>query len=333
MANVLLTQRCVRSCPYCFAKEPMDNSTNDNLSWDNLLYLADFFESSGERHISLLGGEPTLHQHFTEFIVYLLERNFNVTVFTSGIMSQKKLDELNRTLAHRTPDRLSFVCNINEPERSPAPETAKQQEFLKMFGSLSSVSFNIYNLDFNISFIFDYIHRFGMSRRIRFGLAHPIPGEINNCIPAEGMKAMAQRFMTFAPLFEKFRVSPSFDCGMPLCVFTEEQIGRLFRLSQGTERFACGPAIDIGPDMTVWSCFPLHTLKKRSIYDFNSLEEVRRFYGELITKIRREEIGGIFEQCDDCRDLGTGACAGGCLAHVISGFRKEAPVRISEVYT
>jgi cyclic pyranopterin phosphate synthase len=72
MANVLLTETCVRSCPYCFAKQYMsENDVKDSLSWDNLIYIADFLEGSGERHISLLGGEPLLHPHIAEFIIYL----------------------------------------------------------------------------------------------------------------------------------------------------------------------------------------------------------------------------------------------------------------------
>ncbi|NOZ37009.1 MAG: 4Fe-4S cluster-binding domain-containing protein, partial [Gammaproteobacteria bacterium] len=61
MPNILLTQKCVRSCPYCFAKKHMANSVPDDiLSWENFIYLADLFEKSGERKFPLLGGEPSL---------------------------------------------------------------------------------------------------------------------------------------------------------------------------------------------------------------------------------------------------------------------------------
>jgi cyclic pyranopterin phosphate synthase len=310
----------------------MDNSENDNLSWDNLLYLADFFETSSERHMSLLGGEPTLHPQFTEFVLYLLERNFHITIFTSGIMSDKSLEVLKTHLYRYSPERFSFVCNINEPELCPDVENTRQRNFLKAFGSYTTASFNIYRQNFDLDFLFDYINRYGMNRTIRFGLAHPIPGEINTCITAEGTREMAQHFMSFAPSFEKFKVSPNFDCGMPLCVFSDAQIGKLYRLTHGMGKFVCGPAIDIGPDMNVWSCFPLHALQKRSIFEFNSLQEVGQFYSQIVTKIRREEIGGIFETCDSCPDFAYGTCSGGCLAHILSDFRTEAPVRLQEVY-
>jgi molybdenum cofactor biosynthesis enzyme MoaA len=56
MANILLTEKCVRACPYCFAKEYLKESKENLLSWENLIYITDLFEISNEKHLSLLGG-------------------------------------------------------------------------------------------------------------------------------------------------------------------------------------------------------------------------------------------------------------------------------------
>lgn len=93
MANVLLTETCVRNCPYCFAKQYMSEAdVKDALTWDNLIYIADFLQSSNVNHISLLGGEPLLHSEISEFCKYLSHRGFIVTIFTSGIMPDSKFD-------------------------------------------------------------------------------------------------------------------------------------------------------------------------------------------------------------------------------------------------
>jgi hypothetical protein len=43
MANILLTEKCVRACPYCFAKERMDDSEGDTIvSWEILFTLLTF---------------------------------------------------------------------------------------------------------------------------------------------------------------------------------------------------------------------------------------------------------------------------------------------------
>ena len=92
MANVLLTEKCARACPYCFAKEYLKDSKENTLSWENLIYIADLFEASNEKHLSLLGGEPTLHPDFVDFVMYLIQRHFRVNIFTNGILSNEKLE-------------------------------------------------------------------------------------------------------------------------------------------------------------------------------------------------------------------------------------------------
>ena len=73
MANLLLTQQCVRptrtvprsTCPGAFP--------DDMLGWEDLVYLRDLVQLSGEEKISLLGGEPTLPSPSSSTLVlYLL---------------------------------------------------------------------------------------------------------------------------------------------------------------------------------------------------------------------------------------------------------------------
>ena len=117
MANVLLTETCVRSCPYCFAKQYMsETDVKDALSWDNIIYIADLLQSSGEKHISLLGGEPLIHPNVADMIVYLNKRGLDVTVFTSGIMPDEKFQVFVQKLLSYDDLHVSFVCNVNEPQ-------------------------------------------------------------------------------------------------------------------------------------------------------------------------------------------------------------------------
>ena len=138
MPNVLLTQKCVRSCPYCFARKHMtDASPDDVISWEDLIYLADFLQLSGERRFSILGGEPTIHPDFNNMVLYLLEREFHVTVFTSGIMADKKLIEAEKLFAEVPPGVLGFVVNLNDPAKTKTPmaELESAKRFMRAFGN------------------------------------------------------------------------------------------------------------------------------------------------------------------------------------------------------
>ena len=146
MANILLTEKCVRACPYCFAKEYLKESKENLLSWENLIYMADLFESSHEKHLSLLGGEPTLHPNFIDFVMYLHQRKFHVNVFSNGIMSDKALEAAKEFLLKIPAENLSFVCNYNHPDSSTEKETKQINRFFETFAPYISLSFNLYSL-------------------------------------------------------------------------------------------------------------------------------------------------------------------------------------------
>lgn len=332
MANLLLTETCVRSCPYCFAKKHMADAADDDiLSWENLIYVADFLEASGDKNISLLGGEPSLHPNFIEFIIYLLERNFHVNIFTSGIMSEEKLTEANRVLSGVNPDRLSFVVNLNNPKNSTFSENESIKRFLKSLGHLTSPGFNIYKPDFDLDFLFHYINLYGLKKNLRLGLAHPIPGKRNKYVSIADMKKMANRLLQFERQFERFQVTCGLDCGMPLCIFTDEQLGKLYKMSQGHLNFGCGPAVDIGTDMSIWCCFPLSDFHKKSIFDFDNMREVVEFFVDKQNLVK-SEVPGIFDECENCAQAKNRLCSAGCAAHMLSWFKDEKQVRMEGIY-
>ena len=316
MANILLTEKCVRACPYCFAKEYLKESKANMLSWENLIYITDLFETSNERHLSLLGGEPTLHPDFIDFVLYLHQRNFHVNVFTSGIMSHRKLETAKEYLLKIPEEKLSFVCNYNHPNSSTAQETNQIEQFFNTFAKYISLSFNLYQPDFAFQFLVDAILKYDLKKHIRLGLAQPIPGQKNECLSLPQIRGIAENFRKQLDILEEHRISIGFDCGMPLCIFSNEDIGRLFKLNRGRVPFSCGPAIDIGPDMQVWACFPLSNYEKKSLYDFNTVQEVKNYFSEQHNHLRQERKG-IFETCQTCTHLKENLCMGGCLAHLI----------------
>ena len=198
MANILLTQRCTRSCPYCFAIKHMDTSPpEDILSWENLIYLADFMQAAGERRVQFLGGEPTLHPQFIDFCLYIINRGMGITVFTNGMMPSEKLADAVKHFAQLPDEMLSFVCNINHPDITPKGEMEMALNFLKAFGRRITPGFNIYRKEIDIDFIFDYINKYGLQRGLRLGLAHPIPGVKNRYVKIQDMRNVVQGLMSY----------------------------------------------------------------------------------------------------------------------------------------
>jgi len=332
MANVLLTTRCNRSCPYCFAKSEMSATPARNLiSWENLIYIADFLKFSGQRHISLLGGEPTLHPDCVDFILYLLERDFDVAVFTNGMLSPARLEEFASHLTDVPVEQLTFVCNLNDPVQTPASkkETQRVHRFLSVLGPWTSAGFNIYRPDFTLDFLFDLINRHGMKRQLRLGVAHPVPGSPGGSIHPDEMAHIVQRLCSHRPQFDSFRVKPGLDCGFPICKFSDEQLGWLHRF-RGAVHFGCGPAFDISPDMSVYYCFPLSNFQRKSLFEFDSVEQIDSHFAR-IRSLLKAEVAGIYSECDGCMHQEEGVCGGGGLCQVLNRFTGEASVRLTEI--
>ena len=119
MANLLLTQDCHRPFLSDCAGNEMSGPPGQSWSWENLIYLADFLWASNQRQVSLGGGEPTLHPECVDFILYLLHRGFEVTVFTDGVVSSPRLEEFRRHLTQAPTERLTWVCNLQDPGSDP----------------------------------------------------------------------------------------------------------------------------------------------------------------------------------------------------------------------
>ena len=304
------------------------------LSWENLIYIADFCEAAGDKKIQLLGGEPTIHPDFIDMVIYLLERGFALTVFTSGIMKNKVLTETASAFANTPPNRLTFNCNLNDPEQTPASlsEQESVKSFLSQLGYRTTPGFNIYRTDFKLDFLFQLISEFGMFRMIRLGMTHPVPGKSNSFISPDDIGSVYDVICSYAPLLERLRVRLRFDCGFPYCRLSQAQLGILYPFVNGSFHFSCVPIVDIGPDMDVWSCFPLRSFQRRSIFEFDSLDAVRKHFRKL-HEIARVEVAGIFEECDSCNWREERLCGGGCLAHSLRQFGEEFPLRMREVYS
>lgn len=331
MANLLLTESCVRKCPYCFAKQYMEGTEDKTaISTENLIYVVDFLERSGIKQISLLGGEPLIHPKIGDFIEYLIqERKFDVRVFTSGIMPSKKLDNFSEKIHRAANDasaKVNFIVNVNDPSISSKNELQSVYRFLSSLGKYSFLSYNIYKSDFQIDFLIEYILKFGLQRFVRFGVANPIPGLGNEyLLPTEFDKAGKNLMAGLARMYE-LDVYAFLDCGFPLCMFSEEDLGKLYKYTQASLRFECAPTIDIAPNLECWSCFPLSQVTRKNIKDFETYVELYSYYDKLQTKYRRE-TNGLYRECDSCKYFKEQLCSGGCLAHILNQRYLEGKFR------
>lgn len=321
MANVLITGYCNRHCPYCFARGafvlPFNNGEYQEselyMSLDNLGKVIEFFQESGQNTMRVMGGEPTLHPEFPLVIETILGAGIKVELFTGGIIPDGAMEYL-QTLES---GQVQIVINIPESDdgirRSEFPGI---EDSLKTLGKLSILGFTIYKPEFDYRFLIDLVELYQCNRVIRLGIALPRLDVKKPVLEPGDYRMVAQQILRFAEACDRNDISLSFDCGFVFCMFTYRELGRL-KAYNTRARFVCSPIGDIGPDLSVWSCFPLLPLERVRLENFRTFGEVREYF---TSKQKAYRTFGVYNYCHSCKYKKRGQCSGGCLAHVIRKF-------------
>jgi len=325
--NLLLTTRCVRACPYCFAKDNQNESKDDFLKLEDLIFVTDFLKVSRIDHLGILGGEPGIHPQFTTFIKYLITRGIYCNIFTSGILSTKTKENLLKLIEQFHPQRnlnsndrpvLGFTVNINSESDSAPSEIKAQEDFLNYFGALCTPGINIFRPDQDFSYIIDYIYKFKTKKQIRMSLAHPIYQESNIYLHPDQFSPIQEKLSQFIQKTFDYDIRISFDCGFPLCFFDDKTLATIFRAKLKYSP-VCSPIVDFGPDLQVWACFPLKKFEQKSLYDFNHFNDIIQYFAQKVSEsIKQSTNLGVFDQCKICTYYKRNLCSGGCIAWSVS---------------
>ena len=320
--NILITAVCNRRCPYCFAASRVSRNSSalaSSAAGHESPYIsaenfgrALAFVAGSEPQVGILGGEPSLHPEFAKLIEQTWASGLCAKVFTNGVWSEGAVAAVE-ALAGRTTENLRLIVNTNHPDITAAPERAAQQRLFSMLPEHCSLSFNIHSLKQELGFLVDLIATYGLARDIRLGIAAPLAEQASEFIPLPEYPHAAGLILDLARRCDAENARIGFDCGFTLCMFTAEELG-LLQLYGADFKASCGPAIDIGMDLTAWACFPLVTLGKSvSIDEFRDARELRRYFEEYFEALYET---GALPECVDCKHLKRKRCPGGCAAHV-----------------
>ena len=307
MANLYLTHHCNRGCPFCFARKVLAQrkDSGEILTVEDITRLLDHYHDSFPA-IGLLGGEPFLYPHLGEVIRLLHERHIICKIFTSATNPMPKdVEDLPASIEY-----MNFVVNVGERNTYRNDQYQNLERFFEKFHEISALSFTIFDLNADPSFLFDMIDKYQLNRAIRTGIALPIYQGGNKYIMPDEYKKAGEYFIKCVDMAAERQIIMNMDCGFQACMFNDKQRGHLLR--HGTQmEFACGAAIDIGPGLQAWNCFPLFQLGYVNALDADNEEDLTRLLQEQVAK----EIGceyGVRPECKDCEFMLHNQCQGGC---------------------
>lgn len=309
MANLYLTHICNRGCPFCFARKVLRDSgrIDEILEIEEIEQFLDRYQSDLEG-VGLLGGEPFLYPRFSQLMELLAKRKVFAKIFTSA--TNPMPDYFNGKSLQDLIGKVSFVVNVGSRDTYTDEKYRNLEKLLEHFGPVASLSFTIFDLSADPTYLFELIDRFHLNRDIRVGIALPIYKGGNEFIPKEKYRQAGEYFIQTVRQAAERSISLSMDCGFTACMFTTEQIGTM--LAKGTAiNFVCGSAVDVGPGLRTWNCFPLFQLGTVNALDYSSMEELKYALAENC-KPYITDAPGIFDECADCDMLLKGYCQGGC---------------------
>lgn len=324
--NLAITTNCNKGCPYCFASQKRSETIDDNqtMSLETFKKMLDKIEGG---HVKLIGGEPTMHPQFNEFLDEIVSRGMGVTVISNFLFGEKVREKL---IEVSTKTRLGFLINAtNLDERGLIKKWAKNYNalyyhFYKMDAEekLScGITFeNDKDWKYYVNYIDFLLKHVPTIERLRMSL--PFPGDreekenfffINN-------HDLGEKFLTVTKKAMDNGATPSIDCVIYPCMFkNKEEFKFVRKFAQNFKSVCSGIPADVFPNGEVIHCYPLKdsiTLDSNKYKDFNKVLDVMS--GDYT---RHKSNIYLPAECKKCRHLHKG-CDGPCL-----GFYKPETIK------
>ena len=326
--NLLITNYCNQSCPFCFASREMSSPTLDReMKLDDYKrVIAKVTKGGLTKGIKLLGGEPTLHSKLFEMLDIAKQKKLFVQIFTNGVMGKEKVEKLASY-----GNKIGYTFNVMTPgfqlnEKLRTEVSAN----MAILGKKSSMTLSI-TVDpyFNHDAFYRTVNTSVLEviSDIRIGLSNPVAGERNWYKFSEFPK-MGQVITNFMKRARKggFKGIFHMNCGFTRCMFTTEEYSYIKKEFSfiGWACFGKESSMDIAVDMSAFHCFPLSEhkrvdLKKISYKEAN--KELIKTRMILWSQMKKKV-------CLTCPFYGFGEekCPGPCLAFTINEAVSDAKV-------
>ena len=323
MANISIVNYCNLKCPYCFANDMIDNNRYTMTS-DELVKILDLMGRTNE-YVGIIGGEPTLHPKFDEILNLFKEYKLNhlpdrtMNIFTNGIEFERYVTETSDFFKY-----FSALLNINHPDLLTNEQIDKTRSTLNILmkeGVLNRsviVGFNLYPSRTDYQYIWDLAKEYDIKELRISTIAPGAKFKDWRNRKEEYYTKMKEIFFKQCKLAEENGIYLDLDCNnVPLCYFDEDETKILEKLNIHTKREVCeNPVVDIIFGNRISACFGAYDLIDPVLFDFDDMEEVRRYLrmNRIYPKIVKNGIG----KCKDCDKYKLMQCQGGCL-----GFATE----------
>lgn len=307
MPNLMLTNYCNYNCSYCFGKDIMyPKSTRQTMTRECFDGIVEWVKKGpSDRIFHLMGGEPTLNPDIEWMVARLLEENMEITIFSN--LATPRAVELSKKVADLP---VNWVVNVNDPAHWNSVQQKNITTALELLKDKASLTFNVMPDEDDNMWALEYTKRYHLNNNIKVGFLLPTYNQTNMALEDDQYSVVATKVVRLAQEAAKVDVHLDYECGIPTCAFTDEQLGILWRCGSRLQS-GCQSRLDITPDGEVIYCLPLATLGSKHYSQFDNYNEACIWFEMRFAPYRM--LGRRIE-CATCNLHNSLSCNAGCLA-------------------
>lgn len=307
--NIVVTTRCHKLCDFCFMGDLQNNGTTD-MSFEDFKKCISELRQHNIWSVNLMGGEATSHPQITDFIEYTYSQGMRTALKTNLLCSDDVIDFANRNPEMFLPIMVNtdipekyrkghyewLLRNLSRLEWRPKPADTSRNKVRPHLNWFGRITLGLDMREDMYDYLFDY-KQYGMNALgISLDMTVPRRHWIRNTDLGEVVARIIRRFTDNG-------ISLLQDgCGMPFCMFTDEQ-RQVLATHLSYANSGCAFPYDILPDMEVIPCMMLRHI--RTSLD-NGVEKIKDEFQKLHDNIDAQE-------CEGCPHFYK-ICAGFCLS-------------------
>lgn len=311
--NIIINNYCNLNCEYCFANDVIAENKK-SMTLKDFHWVLDFIRESGRKEVRIIGGEPTLHPQFSEFVLESLRQPFinHLHVFTNGTYNERigylfHIASLSKGV--------SLLINLNDPSVIGKEKTkviAKNLDSLKGTNIKVTLGINFYKENQDYQYLIDAAKAFGI-KNIRWSITVPNTDEKRNFDVKEYFESYIPTIKQFLVDVVKAGLKPHVDCNnIPLCLLDDEALRVIAMVSEANLKTSiCNPIIDIKPDLTAIRCFALDDYVVNA-KDFTTIAELNSHFSKNVDG--QYNGAKLFDVCESCESYQVNGKACACLA-------------------
>ena len=144
---------------------------------------------------------------------------------------------------------------------------------------------------------------------LKLGFSLPAYNNPYTVLPIEQYKEKTELIGSVTNMRRMQELGFVFDCGMPLCDFSNDVIAGLFKSPMASFEFLCAPKVEILPGLDVVHCSILAGFTKVKLIDFNSFKEL---FNYLLVYFKKHDP--LYDKCTECWYKNK-LCGGGCKGY------------------